>query len=171
MIDFVNASDLSEYCKDFGFSKFIIVKEIKSLEGKDDNSIRKALENKDTDLIYGIEKFREKDRINQKDSGLNQVLCKLANKNKIKIGFSFSDVLNFEGIKRAKILGRMVQNVKLCNKYKIDMVVGSFAKNKYELRNAKDLVAFGEFLGMKKIWNEKIDNFYKDKDIGIRRVK
>ena len=171
MIDFVNASNLGEYAKEFGFSKLVKVKEIRSLEGKDDDSIRKALENKDTDLVYGVEKFRAKDKMNQKDSGLNHVLCKLANKNKIKIGFSFSDVLNSEGSKRSKILGRMIQNVELCNKYKVDMVVGSFAKNEYELRNSSDLIAFGRVLGMRKIWNEKIDNFYKDEDIGIRKVK
>ena len=151
MIDFVTNANLSKYAKDFGFSKIITLNEIKSVEGRDDNSIRKAFESKNTDLIYGIEKFRGKDKMNQKDSGLNQVLCKLANKNKIKIGFSFSDVLNSEGTRRAKILGRMIQNAMLCNKYKVDVVVGSFASNKYEMRMAKDLVAFGRLLGIKKI--------------------
>jgi len=167
MIDFVVGSNLSKYAKEFGFSKIIPIKEIKALEGRDENSIRRSLENKNIDLVYGVEKFREKDRMNQKDSGLNQVFCKLAKKNRVKIGFSFSDVLNSEGAKQSKILGRMFQNARLCNKYKVGMIVGSFARDKYELRNSKDLIAFSKVLGIKKLWNE-IDNFYKDDDIGIK---
>lgn len=171
MIDFVTNSNLIKYAEDFGFSKIVTLKEIKSVEGKNENIIRKALEDKKTDLVYGIEKYTGGDKLNQKNSGLNQVLCRLAKENKVKIGLSFNDVLNSDGTKRAVILGRMVQNAMLCNKYKVDVVVGSFANNKYELRMAKDLVAFGRLLGLRKIWNEKIDNFYKDEDILIRRVK
>src|SRR3989338_11517299 len=171
MIDFVANKGLIKYSKEFGFSNIYSVDELNFIEGKDDNTNRRALESKNTDVLFGIEKFRNNDRHHFRDSGLNQVLCKLANKNKIKIGFSFRDVLNSDGSKRSKILGRMIQNVELCNKYKVDMIVGCFAKNEYELRNSSDLIAFGRVLGMRKIWNEKIDNFYKDEDIGIRKVK
>ncbi len=171
MIDFVANSNLIKYTEDFGFSKILTLKEIKSVEGRNENITRKALEDKKTDLIYGIEKYTGRDKLNQKNSGLNQVLCRLARENKVKIGLSFNDLLNSDGAKRAVILGRMVQNAMLCNKYKVDVVVGSFANNKHELRMAKDLIAFGRLLGLKKIWNEKIDNFYKDEDILIRRVK
>ena len=171
MIDFVENKDLVKYSKEFGFSNTYSGSDVKLVEGKNDKINRRALERKGVDILYGVEKFRVKDKIHYKDAGLNQVLCKLAKKNNVKIGFSFNDVLGVEDEKRAIILGRMMQNVRLCNKYKVDMVMGSFAKNKYEMRSGKDLVAFGKLLGMKKIWNEKIDKFFKDEDIGIKRVK
>jgi len=171
MIDFVLNKNLVKYSKDFGFSKVYDINDLKVIEGKNDKINRKAVENKDIDMLYGIEEFRVKDKIHYRDGGLNQVLCKLAKKNNIKIGFNFNDVLGSDDEKKAIILGRMMQNVGLCNKYKVDMIIGSFAKNKYEMKNSKDLVSFGRLLGMKKIWNEKNDSFFKDKGLLIKRVK
>ena len=171
MIDFVANKNLIKYTKDFDFSNIYFTKDFEIVEGRDDNTNRKALESGKTVMLYGIEKFRVKDKMHYKDSGLNQVLCKLAKKNNIKIGFSFSDVLNSEDKERAVILGRMVQNVYLCNKYKVDMVIGSFAKDVNDMRNDKDLIAFARLLGMRKICNEKIDTFFKENDIGIIMIK
>jgi RNase P/RNase MRP subunit p30 len=171
MFDLVLNKNLDKYGKEFGFSNIYCVNDFKVVEGKEDNEIRRALENKNTELLYGIEKFRIKDKLQYKDSGLNQVLCKLAKKNNIKIGISFNDVLNSKDTGRAKILGRMVQNVVFCNKYKVDVVVCSFANNMNELRGAKDLVAFGKLLGIREIYNERTDNFFKEKVIGIKRIK
>ena len=171
MIDIVLNKNLIKYSKDFGFSRIYDIKELKSVEGKSDGINRGAFENKNTDIVYSIEKFRGKDKLHYKDAGLNQVLCKLAKKNRIKIGFCFSDVLSLDNEKRAIILGKMMQNIRLCNKYKVDMVIGSFAKDKYGLRNSKDLVAFGRLLGMKKIWNSSTDKFFKENDINIKRIK
>jgi len=80
-------------------------------------------------------------------SGLNQVLCKLAAKNNVAIGFDFSYLLNSSGKERARILGRMSQNVRFCKKYKVKMVFSSFARNKYELRSENYLKIFSKILG------------------------
>tara|TARA_Y100000034_G_C6903795_1_gene418801 strand:+ start:1238 stop:1828 length:591 start_codon:yes stop_codon:yes gene_type:complete len=170
MFDVVLNKNLVKYSKDFGFSKIYYVKDFKVIEGKNDRINRGAFENRNTDVVYSLEKFRIKDKLHYRDSGLNQVLAKLAKKNRIKVGINFNDILNIEGEKRAIILGRIMQNIRICNKYKVDMIIGSFAKDKYGLRNGKDLVAFGKLLGMKKVWNE-IDNFFKDEGIGIKRIK
>ena len=66
----------------------------------------------------------------------------------IFIGFNFSTILNASPEKRAQIIGRMQQNVKLCRKYKVKMFLGSFAKDPYELRSDYELKAFGFMLGM-----------------------
>ena len=171
MIDFVANKGLIKYSKEFGFSNIYSVDELNFIEGKDDNTNRRALESKNTDVLFGIEKFRNNDRHHFRDSGLNQVLCKLANKNKIKIGCSFRDVLNSDGEERARILGRMLQNIRLCNKYKVGIVIASFAKSKHELKGNKDLVAFGRLIGANKIWNENIDNFYKEEDFTVKQIK
>jgi len=116
------------------------------VQGGDEKVNRLAVENRKVDVLLSPEKNNKKDFMFFRNSGLNQVLCKLAFKNNIAIGFSFSDVLNARGKERSKILGRMAQNVKLCRKYKVKMVFSSFAKNKYELRNDPILASFARIL-------------------------
>ncbi len=132
--------------KDLGFHNIVNAKKFTIVEGISEEKNRKAVENKQVDILLAPERVGKKDRLNQRDSGLNDVLCKFARDNDIAIGFSFSDVLNSKY--RAILLGRMMQNVRLCRKYKVRMVLGSFAKNVWEMRAPNDLSAFGQVLGM-----------------------
>ena len=100
------------------------------IQGGDEKINRLALENKKVDILLSPEKNNKKDSLFFRNSGLNQVLCKLAKKNDISIGFNFSDLLNTESKERTKILGRMFQNARLCKKYKVNMVFTTLAKNK-----------------------------------------
>lgn len=117
--------------------------------GGDDTLNRFISENKNISILLSPEIKRTKDFMHARDSGLNHVLCKLLKKNNIAVGFSFSLILNSEPQKRARILGKMQQNVRLCRKYKVPMKIASFAKNKWELRNYTSLEAFGKVIGMK----------------------
>lgn len=108
---------------------------------------RKAVENKKVDILLSPEKESKRDFMFSRNSGLNQVLCKLAAKNDVAIGFNFSDLLNCSGKERSKTLGRMRQNVRLCKKYKVKIIFSSFAKNKYELRSSEFLKVFERILG------------------------
>ncbi|MFH1376722.1 MAG: RNase P subunit p30 family protein [Candidatus Woesearchaeota archaeon] len=112
------------------------------IQGGDEKINRLALENKKVDILLSPEKNNKKDSLFFRNSGLNQVLCKLAKKNDISIGFNFSDLLNTESKERTKILGRMFQNARLCKKYKVNMVFTTLAKNKYELRSKAILDSF-----------------------------
>jgi len=110
------------------------------VEGGSDKINRAALENKKVDILLGPERGRKKDHTHYRNSGLNQVLCKLANKNNIAIGFDFNDVLYAKeryNLERYIILGRMMQNVRFCRKYKVKMYVFDFLneRNKEELRS------------------------------------
>ncbi|MEK6934700.1 MAG: RNase P subunit p30 family protein [Nanoarchaeota archaeon] len=156
MIDIINF----KYTEDnLGFTKFYSFKDFKIGIGGNDNINRKIVENKNYDILLSPEKNRDKDFMHSRDSGLNQVLCKLAKKNDIAIGFNFNDVL----ISKNKwlILGKMMQNVRLCRKYKVKMIILSGAKNKNELRAAKDLSSFGNVLGMTPGEVKKALNFEK----------
>ena len=102
---------------------------------------------KKVDILLSPEKNNKRDFMFFRNSGLNQVLCKLAVKNHISIGFNFSDILNSNGKERSKLLGRMTQNVRLCKKYKVKMEFSSFAKNKFELRSDAILTSFAKVLG------------------------
>ena len=98
------------------------------------------------DILLDPHIGNRRDFMHHRDSGLNQVLCNLAKKNNVAIGFSFSVILNARN--RGKLMGRMMQNIKLCRKYKIPIVIGTFARNKWELRNEADIQAFFKVLGM-----------------------
>jgi|TARA_Y100000310_G_scaffold345794_1_gene470027 RNase P/RNase MRP subunit p30 len=109
---------------------------------------REVLSSKNIDILVSPEKNRKEDFLHHRNSGLNQVLCNLAKKNKVVIGFSFNEVLKSKDVERAKIIGRMQQNIKLCRKYKVDMIIASFATNKYEMRSLNDLKSFARVIGM-----------------------
>ena len=47
-----------------------------------------------------------------------------------------------------------MQNIELCKKYKVKMVIGTFAKDKSEFRNEKDIEALFKVLGMNIIERE-----------------
>ncbi len=112
------------------------------------NGSRKNFESKTIGLFYDLENHNERDFIHQRNSGLNQVHAKIAHDKEKIIAFNFSTILNSTPERRALILGRMRQNVKLCRKYKVKMFIGTFASNPYELRGEYELKAFGYFLGM-----------------------
>ncbi|MBS3162475.1 hypothetical protein J4467_00985, partial [Candidatus Woesearchaeota archaeon] len=57
------------------------------LQGGDDELNRKNLSSKYVDILLDPHQGYRKDKIYQKDSGLNEVLCKLAKENDIAIGF------------------------------------------------------------------------------------
>jgi RNase P/RNase MRP subunit p30 len=117
------------------------------IQGGDLNINRFAVENKKVNILLSPEKNSKKDLMFSRRSGLNQVLCKLAAKNDVVIGFDFSYLLNSTGKQKARILGRMRQNVKFCKKYKVKMIFSSFAKTKYELRSDDLLKVFSNILG------------------------
>lgn len=109
---------------------------------EDDNLNRKVLEKLKIDILL-INQENRKDFQKQRNSGFNHVLAKIAKKNKIKIGINFEEVVNSNLKEKSKILSRIKQNIKLCNKNKIQMVF--IGKSK---RNLHDLKSLGLVLGM-----------------------
>lgn len=112
----------------------------------DDN--RSLLENKSIDLLFDLENHSHKDFLHHRNSGLNQVFCAIANKSRTIILMNFNSVLKSDRIHSAKIIGRMMQNVRLCKKYKVDLAIASFATEPYEMRDFNDLAAFGRIIGV-----------------------
>ncbi|MEM4263367.1 MAG: RNase P subunit p30 family protein [Candidatus Woesearchaeota archaeon] len=109
---------------------------------------RFAFEKSKPDIVFELEEAQKHDYIHQRASGLNHILCDLAKRNNIAIGFSFSSVLNSSGMLRAQIIGRMQQNISLCRKYKNKIVIASFARNPLEMRSPQDLMSFFVTIGM-----------------------
>ncbi len=107
---------------------------------------REVLEKSKADILFDLETQNRRDFIHHRASGLNQVLCKLANANKKTIAFSFNSILNSKN--RAQLLGRISQNIRLCRKYKVKTLISSFAKNPFEMRSVYDLINLFVVLGM-----------------------
>jgi RNase P/RNase MRP subunit p30 len=109
---------------------------------------RAFFENKNIDLIYDLENISRNDFIHQRNSGFNHILAKLALEKNISVGINFSSLLNENKDNQIKIMGRIMQNVMLCQKYKVNIKIASFAKNPYDMRSPRDLRALGGCLGM-----------------------
>ena len=106
--------------------------------GNDDDLSRKILEKEPIDTLL-INQIGRKDYQKQRNSGLNQVMTRIAKKNNIKIGINLSEIIQTKGKEKSRIIARIRQNIKLCNKAKLKMqFIIQNSKNK---RNPKDLKA------------------------------
>ena len=61
---------------------------------KSSDADREIIERNMANLIFGFEEISRKDFFNQRLSGLDHILCKLAHDNDISIGFSVNSLLN-----------------------------------------------------------------------------
>lgn len=136
----INTQDLNQARKEIQAfkkqNKEIIVK------SQDDTFNRKILENKDVDIFLSPELHNRKEKLKQRDSGLNEFLCKLAKKNNIKIGIDIAEIKKLEKKEKSKILSRIIQNIRLCNRTKTQIIL--FPKTKHK---KQDILSF--FLTLK----------------------
>ncbi len=103
-------------------------KQNKIIKGKSIEFNRKALEDKKTKVLI-LQHKRGKDSLKQRDSGLNQVLAKIARDNEITLALDLNEIKKAKDKKtKTQILARIIQNIKLIKKY----------KNKFKLLNCKN---------------------------------
>ncbi len=98
---------------------------------------RDLIESKKIILITNAETMiKKKDKTHYRLSGLNQVTAKIMKeKNKTYI-FNLKNIL--ESKEKDKIIGRMKQNKKILDKYKVPYKLMSFATKKTETRTKKE---------------------------------
>lgn len=108
----------------------------------DDELNRKILEKEKINTLL-LNQSKRKDFQKQRNSGFNQVMARLAKKNNVIIGINLDEILNSSGKEKSQILARIQQNIKLCNKNKLNMRFISNSK-----KNIFDLKALGLILGM-----------------------
>ncbi len=113
------------------------------LVAKDEEFNRKIMETTKKITIFGFELQDSKDKLRERNSGLNQVLCKLAKENEISIGIDLSFLSEYDDKSTSLLISRIKQNVSLCRKYKVNMA--TINANKL---NLYDLKAFLLTLGM-----------------------
>lgn len=132
--------------KDVNNLNKLVNKDFNIVLGGDYNINNKILSNKKLNLLLDPEPL-EQDYNNYRNSGLNQVLVKLAKKNNISIGFSLNRLNKLNNNDKIKLIGKIMQNIILCNKYKVNFYVLNFDNNK----NINDLISLGISLGAKKV--------------------
>ena len=108
--------------------------------------VRNIIERGKVDFIYGFEESAKRDSINHRNSGMNQVLCKLMNGKNISYLVNLTELI-FS--KDPQILGRIMQNIRFCNKFKVKISFGSFASSPLEMKAANDVISLMKVLGGK----------------------
>ena len=111
----------------------------------DDELNRKVLEKEKIDVLL-LNQTQRKDKFKQRNSGLNQILTKLAKKKNITIGINLDEIIESKGENKKDILARIKQNIRLCNKHKVKM--NFIALEKKNKRDIYDLKSLGLVLGM-----------------------
>ena len=100
----------------------------KTILGKDISFNRKVLESKDTEILI-LNHKSGRDTLKQRESGLNQVLCKIAKDNNITLAINLKELTEEKDKKiKALLLSRIIQNINLIKKY----------KNSFKLLNCKN---------------------------------
>ena len=101
---------------------------------------RNFFENRKIKYLINAETSSKDDFLYQRRAGLDDVMCRLAKeKNKVI-------VFNIQFLSYNNILARMMQNAKLCRKYKVKTLIASFATNPYDMRAPKDIDGFARAL-------------------------
>ncbi len=119
---------------------------IKIVIAKDDEFNRKILESRKADVLIFSNLFEKKDKLKQRDSGLNHVLCKIAKDNDVAIGIDFREFEKSEklgGFESSSYLAKIMQNIKLCKKYKVKIIMVNIKR-----KNKIDFIGFLLSLGM-----------------------
>lgn len=137
----IKTKEIEEMIKILGFNEVESLN--KNIIAKDDKFNRRFLETNRDKIIFDLEPS-EKDSFHQRNSGLNDVLCKIAKEHNIIIGFSLKRIL----LNNPLLLGKIMQNIRLCRKYKVKMKIASLASSWDELRSSKDIIALARVLGM-----------------------
>lgn len=120
--------------------------------GDNDELNKKVLEKENINVLL-LTLSGRKDRLKQRDSGFNHVLARLAKKKNVVIGINLNEVINSKAEEKSKILARVRQNIKLCNKNKLKMKFISKENSPKlgqvkEKRDSYDLKSLGLILGM-----------------------
>ena len=108
-------------------------KEKLAVQGRTIEFNRKILENKNVKALVLMHK-EQKDRLKERASGLNQVLAKIARDSNKIILIDFKEILDSEGIEKAKIFARLMQNIMLLQKYNVKTgIINKQGKDDYDL--------------------------------------
>lgn len=85
------------------------------------------------------------------DGVLNHVLVRYAAENSVAIDFNMNGIIYNRRGERARIIGKMRDNLRLLRKYKAPMILTSNARSVYDLRAPREMIALASLFGMTKV--------------------
>lgn len=109
--------------------------------GKNDELNRKIIEKEKIDILL-ISLSGKKDRMKQKDSGLNHIIAEIAKKKGVSIGVDFDEIM--ESKEKKEILSRIKQNIRIAIKKRVKII---FIAKKHK-RTKEEFRSLGLVLGM-----------------------
>lgn len=120
----------------------------KLLAVKSSSKDRFFIESKKVRIVYGFEETFKNDSLHQRSSGLNHILCELCRKNGVAIGLPYGSLLNKNSQIAALSIGRFIQNIRLCQKFNVKLLIGSFSDKPFDMRSPYDIVSLFSLFGM-----------------------
>jgi len=133
----INTSNFQEIRNQIQKSKKINLTENIVVRAGDEEFNRKILEIKGVNILLSPELHERKDKLKQRDSGLNEFLCKLASKNNIKIAIDLDKIKKLDKKQKARAIARIIQNISLCKRTKTQIIL--WPENKYK---KQDIMSF-----------------------------
>jgi len=109
--------------------------------GGDINLNRKAVETPEVDILLHPE-------FERRNSGFNHTMAKLAKKNNVAVEVNFRSILLSSKNTRAHIIHNISENVRLCKKFKVPIIICSGAISHLQMRDPKVLISMGTLLGL-----------------------
>lgn len=88
------------------------------IKAQDDIFNRKIIEYGKFDIFLSPEAGNRKNSVKNLDSGLNEVLARIASKNNIAIGIDIEKISRLNKEDKAGVLEKIKQNIKICRKSK-----------------------------------------------------
>ena len=111
------------------------------VRGGDVGLNRKAVETPEVDVLLHPEFGRH-------DSGFNHTMAKLARENSVAVEVNFREILLSSKNTRSHILHNIGENVKLCKKFHIPIIICSGAISHLQMKDPKVLISMGTLLGL-----------------------
>ncbi len=123
------------------------------------NLNRKAVETPEVDVLLHPE-------FERRDSGLNHTMAKLARENNVAIEIGFRETLLSSKNTRSHIIHNLSNNIKLCKKFKVPIILCSGSFSHLQMKDPKVLISMGKLLGLelseaKKALSEVPENIIK----------
>ncbi|MEM4605501.1 MAG: hypothetical protein QW103_00495 [Candidatus Pacearchaeota archaeon] len=129
------------------FFKSKNIKKKIALFSKNIEEIRRFIETLNFDYLVSPELNEGKDNLRQRSSGLNEYLARLCSKKKINIliALSFLEEKK-DSTEKAKIITRIIQNIKICRKKNCEIKIASFSDKNFFEKKERERIGFS--LGM-----------------------
>ncbi len=105
------------------------MKHYKIIEAKNQQFNRKTLEKEKNIVLMSPEKQAKYDSLKTLDSGLNEVLGRIASKNNNSIGISMGYIRHMPQKQKATQLARIRQNIMICRKTKTHLYLAENEQN------------------------------------------